>query len=96
MIECKENSHTAQSFLDFWSRHVDKAFLRPMYNVGRRIEGMTPLFTPELPEKRYPCITLWYSTAVRSNGDVLPCYMYHWSEDGWDRPPGEHPRTVPG
>lgn len=88
MIESLENSHTAQSFLDFWSRHVDKAFLRPMYNVGRCIKGMTPTFQPMIPKRRYPCIIPWYSTAIRSNGDVLPCYMYHWNEEGWERPLG--------
>lgn len=85
MIECAENAHTADRFLAFWSQQVDKAFLRPLYNVGRKLEGMTPTFEPVLPERRYPCITPWYSTAVRSSGEVLPCYMFHWSKDGWDR-----------
>lgn len=84
MIECQENSHTSQEFLDYWSQHVDQAFLRPMYNVGRRIEGMTPMFEDPEAQRRYPCIMPYYSTAVRSNGDVLPCYMYHWSEEGWN------------
>jgi|GEM_PF-3301767 len=84
MIECKENSHSSEAFVDFWSQHVDQAFLRPMYNVGRSIEGMTPMFEEPDNQKRYPCVMPWYSTAVRSNGDVLPCYMYHWSEEGWN------------
>lgn len=88
MIECKENSHTSQRFLDFWGDHVDKAFLRPIYNLGREIEGMTPNFPKVDKGERYPCIMPWYSTAVRSNGDVLPCYMFHWSSEGWDHAVG--------
>jgi len=84
MIECHENSHTSQEFLDFWSQHVDQAFLRPMYNVGRKIDGMTPIFEQPNQKKRYPCIMPYYSTAIRSNGEVLPCYMYHWNKQGWE------------
>lgn len=83
MIQCRENSHTSQQFLDFWSQHVDQAFLRPMYNVGRKIEGMTPLHEEADNTKRYPCVMPYYATAIRSDGDVLPCYMYHWNEQGW-------------
>lgn len=84
MIECQENTDTAQTFLDFWSQHVDQAFLRPMYNAGRAIKGMTPKFTPTPPSKRYPCIMPWYSTALKADGSILPCYMFHWHEEGWN------------
>jgi radical SAM protein with 4Fe4S-binding SPASM domain len=85
MIECKENMDTSQLFRLHWSQFVDKAFIRPMYNVGRKIEGMTPVFKQTPTTKRYPCIMPWYSTAVRSSGDVLPCYMYHWHEETWEQ-----------
>ncbi len=85
VIESQENKHTTKRFVDYWSQFVDKAFVRPMYNVGREIEGMTPIFKKNPQESRYPCITPWYATAIRSNGDVLPCYMYHWHEEGWSQ-----------
>jgi MoaA/NifB/PqqE/SkfB family radical SAM enzyme len=78
MIECQENRHTSRRFVEYWSRHVDHAFVRPMYNVGRHIEGMTATIVSPPVAGRYPCITPWYSTAIRSTGDVLPCYMFHW------------------
>ncbi|HBW17006.1 MAG TPA: hypothetical protein DEF41_13010 [Desulfovibrio sp.] len=84
MIECKENRHSGPAFLEHWSKYVDKAFLRPMYNAGRQIEGMTQVHEPLPKPRRYPCIMPWYSTAVRSTGEVLPCYMYHWHERAWD------------
>ncbi len=88
MIECAENTHTTEDFISFWSHHVDKAFLRPIYNAGRHPEGLTPAFEPTIHTRRYPCITPWYSTAIRSTGEVLPCYMFHWSNEGWDMPLG--------
>lgn len=88
LLECKENSHTARDFLDFWSAHVDKAFIRPMYNASREIPGMTPTFEETPPTKRYPCIMPWYATALRSNGEILPCYGYHWHEEAWTQAVG--------
>lgn len=82
MIESAETASLANSFMEEWTPLVDKAFLRPLYNVGREIPGMTPLERRPPPEHRYPCITPWYSTAIRSNGDVLPCYMFHWTKQG--------------
>lgn len=84
MIECRETAQHTDAFLAHWSRHVDKAFIRPMYNVGREIEGMTPTFEQTPDTDRYPCITPWYSTAIRSTGEVLHCYAFHWHDGAWD------------
>jgi radical SAM protein with 4Fe4S-binding SPASM domain len=85
MMGCKENQDSFDHFIDYWSRYVEKPFIRPIYNLGRPIEGMTPLFNRTATKDRYPCITPWYSTAIRSNGDVLPCYMYHWYKESKDQ-----------
>lgn len=80
MMETEETKQYSDGFIDEWSQYSDKAFLRPMYNVGRKIEGLTPLEEHALPT-RYPCIAPWYSTAVCSNGDILACYAFHWHVD---------------
>jgi radical SAM protein with 4Fe4S-binding SPASM domain len=85
IIEYRENQHSSSDFIKYWSQYVDHAFVRPMYNAGRTIEGMTPTFKQDLPQARYPCIMPWYSIAIRSDGDVLPCYFYHWHEEGWNQ-----------
>ena len=85
MIECQENRQTSGHFVSYWSQFLDKAFIRPLYNVGREIEGMTPTFQKTPSPMRYPCIMPWYSTAVRSTGEVLPCYVYHWHAQTWDQ-----------
>ena len=85
MIDSLETHATTESFIETWSQYVDQAFVRPIYNLGRKIEGLTPLFEPTPPGERYPCIIPWYATAVRSSGDVLPCYMFHWYEHAKDQ-----------
>ena len=82
MLECEETKDSAKDFIDNLSKYVDKAFLRPLYNLGRQIPGMTPNHKKDIPKKRYPCITPWYSTAIKANGDVLFCYMFHWNKEG--------------
>lgn len=85
MMESEETRHRSEEFVKYWSQYVDQAFVRPLYNVGRKIEGMTPTFdNPTRGKKRHPCITPWYSTAIRSNGDVMPCYMFHWHRETKD------------
>lgn len=83
MIETQETKEYSGKFIEKWSNYVDKAFIRPMYNAGRNIEGLTPTFENNLP-RRYPCVTPWYSTAIRSNGDVLACYNFHWHKSTID------------
>jgi MoaA/NifB/PqqE/SkfB family radical SAM enzyme len=85
IMECEETKEKVRTFIDEWSQYVDAAFARPLYNVGRTIEGMTPTFEQPVPEQRYPCIMPWYSTAIRSNGDVLHCYIYHWHASTKDK-----------
>ncbi len=84
MMESKESKYTLEAFLEHWSQYVDYAFVRPLYNLGREIDGMTPLHEKTKNENRYPCIQPWYSTAIRSNGDVMPCYIYHWHKETKD------------
>lgn len=88
MIEAEETKDRVAPFVETWSRVVDQAFARPIYNLGRKIEGLTAAFDPTPPSKRYPCIVPWYSTAIRSNGDVLHCYMFHWHPEAKDRKVG--------
>lgn len=78
MLEAIETQPFIKEFLDEYSQYSDKAFVRPLYNVGRQIQGLTTLDDYAIPSRRYPCITPWYSTAIRSNGDVLACYIFHW------------------
>ncbi len=85
MMESKETQHRLEPFIDEWSRHVDTAFGRPLYNLSRSIEGLTPSFELPLPARRYPCVMPWYATAIRSNGDVLHCYMFHWHPETKDK-----------
>lgn len=80
MIDTVEANPYIADFEEFWKPHVDKTFIRPMYNVGRDIQNMTPRFEEPDYQKRYPCVQPWYSTAIRSNGDVLACYAFHWYE----------------
>jgi radical SAM protein with 4Fe4S-binding SPASM domain len=84
MMHCQETAATTQAFLEEWTPLVDQAFLRPLYNLGRDMPGMTPVFEKEIPSSRHPCVVPWYSTAIRSNGDVLPCYMFHWQRGARD------------
>lgn len=78
MMEAVETQKHIDDFRHYWSQYVDEAFARPIYNLARDIEGLTPIFTHVDRERRYPCVTPWYSVAVRSNGDVLGCYIFHW------------------
>ena len=78
MMEAKETEARVAPFVAYWSRFVDKAFGRPIYKIGRPIEGLTPALAGPPSPRRYPCIVPWYSTAIRANGDVLHCYMFHW------------------
>jgi radical SAM protein with 4Fe4S-binding SPASM domain len=80
MMETNETAGKVQEFLQYWSQYVDSVFTRPMYNVGREVEGMTGVHEPTPPIQRHPCVNPWYSTAIRSNGDVLACYVFHWHE----------------
>jgi radical SAM protein with 4Fe4S-binding SPASM domain len=84
MIEAKETQEHSRHFQEKWSKYVDQAFIRPIYNAGRTIEGLTPAYEESISAERYPCITPWYSTAIRSNGDVLACYMFHWYKETKD------------
>lgn len=88
MMGAKETEDTEARFIEYWTQYVDESFIRPIYNLGREIEGMTPTFEDTPSEKRYPCIMPWYSTAIRSNGDVLACYMFHWHEETYKKPVG--------
>ncbi len=81
MMEAEETKGLAASFIEYWSQFVDKAFIRPIYTLGRPIKGLTPSFAKPSHAKRYPCIIPWYSTAIRSNGDVLHCTVFHWHEE---------------
>jgi radical SAM protein with 4Fe4S-binding SPASM domain len=77
MMGAKEFDGIYDDFISFWNNYVDHAFIRPLYNVGKKdLNGLTPTFK-KMP-KRYPCVMPWYSTAIRSNGDVLACYNFHW------------------
>lgn len=78
MIGTKENEKLRDKFLEVFTPYSDKAFVRPMYNLGEPIHGMTPDFEETPNENRYPCIAPWYSTSIRSNGDVLACYAFNW------------------
>jgi len=83
ILESKETQKTVERFLHKWSPLVDKAFARPLLKRSMEIEGMTPLydFSPTVP--RRPCMQPWYSTAINSKGEVLPCYGYHWHQESW-------------
>ena len=81
MMECVETKGKIDEFVQHWSQYVDEAFSRPIYNLGRDIAGMTPTFRKTAEAQRYPCIMPWYSTAIRSTGDVLACYMFHWHSE---------------
>ncbi|MGE4291014.1 MAG: SPASM domain-containing protein [Desulfovibrio sp.] len=83
ILESKETAQTTQRFLDRWSPLVDRAFVRPLLKRSMDIKGMTPMydFTPSAP--RRPCMQPWYSTALNSKGEVLPCYGFHWHESTW-------------
>ena len=76
MLEAIETQPFVEEFLEEYSQYSDKAFIRPLYNVGRDIQGLTSLEEYALPSVRYPCITPWYSTAIRSNGDVLSVIFF--------------------
>jgi MoaA/NifB/PqqE/SkfB family radical SAM enzyme len=78
MIEAIETQAKIESFLEEWSEYVDEAFIRPMYNIGKTIDGLTPPYEESIPSKRYPCIIPWYATSIVSNGDVLGCYSFNW------------------
>ena len=84
MMEAQETKEKVEGFLEEWGQYVDKVFSRPLYNVGRDIEGLTPTHEKNSSKDRYPCITPWYSTAIRSNGDVMACYMFHWYKTSKD------------
>ena len=88
MMEAEETRARKVPFVSYWSAIVDHAFSRPIYNLGRKIEGLTAAFDPPRKSERYPCIVPWYSTAIRSNGDVLHCYMFHWNKDAKERKVG--------
>lgn len=78
MMGIKEFEPKFKPFVDHWSKIVDHAFIRPLYNTGMKIDDLTPLFNKTKTSDRYPCIVPWYSTAIRSNGDVLGCYLFHF------------------
>lgn len=83
MLLTKETEAKAESFRQFWSQHVDAAFIRPLSLRDMDIEGLEATY--DIDEMaRYPCIGPWYSTAIRSNGDVLCCYSFHWHEETKD------------
>ena len=84
MLGTKENQHLIEKFHEDFSPYCDKTFVRPIYNMGEEIIGMTPDFEPTPIKNRYPCITPWYSTSVRSNGDVLACYAFNWHKEEKD------------
>jgi MoaA/NifB/PqqE/SkfB family radical SAM enzyme len=84
MMEAMETRHHVEEFVQYWSPYVDEAFARPIYNVAREIKGLTPVFGGADFANRYPCVTPWYSVAVRSNGDVLGCYIFHWDGESKD------------
>ncbi|MGE5343225.1 MAG: radical SAM/SPASM domain-containing protein [Candidatus Omnitrophota bacterium] len=64
-----------KDFVDYWSGIVDVAFVRPINNSFIN-EEISQIF--ETNPYRYPCISPWYSTSIRSNGDVLACQVIHF------------------
>jgi radical SAM protein with 4Fe4S-binding SPASM domain len=83
VLESRETAPTTQRFVDRWSPLVDKAFVRPLLKRSMDIQGMTPTYEFEPEGPRRPCMQPWYSTALNSKGEVLPCYGFHWHETTW-------------
>jgi radical SAM protein with 4Fe4S-binding SPASM domain len=53
---------------------IDEVYFRALYDTaGVTLHGLGD----RLPQ-RYPCGMLWYSGAIRSNGDFLMCYPAQW------------------
>ena len=53
---------------------IDEVYFRALYDTA----GVTAHGLGEVPAERYPCGMLWYSGAIRSNGDFLMCYPAQW------------------
>jgi len=83
LLETRETTPSRQRFLDHWTPRVDKAFVRPLLKRGMDIQGLTPLYDFAPARRRRPCMQPWYSTAINSRGEVLPCYSYHWDPTTW-------------
>lgn len=61
-----------------YESRVNAIYFRPLYDTAGVVQhGMSDPMDAQV-EERYPCPMLWYSGAVRSNGDYLRCYPMHW------------------
>lgn len=65
----------AKPLLARYRGRIDDIYFRHLYDtVGVTGHGLRP----KAQKERYPCPALWFSGAVRSNGDLLRCYSMHW------------------
>lgn len=78
IIGIKELSHEFQNFKKRWEGIVDKAIVRRYGNWAGMVDhnGVSPAEIQVIPEERYPCSWLWYSTKVEANGDVSKCFIH--------------------
>jgi radical SAM protein with 4Fe4S-binding SPASM domain len=84
IFDTHENKEKIPKFIEQWSQYVDKCFVRPVGNVGRSINGLTPVWEKPLPKLRYPCLQPWYSTSVDSKGDIHACRTMQWRKGVYD------------
>lgn len=77
IIGVKELEHEFESFVARWNGIVDLVRVRSYGNWAGMVDenGVTPATIQNIPDDRYPCAWLWYSSKISANGDVLKCFV---------------------
>jgi hypothetical protein len=75
IIGIKELEHEIQPFLRKWQDKVRFCQSRSFGNWGGLVDknGVTPL--NPIPENRYPCLMVWYTLKILSDGTVWKCFI---------------------
>jgi len=80
MIEMVQTRHEIEGFKARWEGKADIVNIRKLGNWGGLLDDSvaTPLW--EAPEKRYPCMWMWYATKIYNNGDFQKCFCHFLHE----------------
>ena len=78
IIGIKELAHEFDPFIQRWSKITDGAWVRKYGNWAGIVDNndVSPAEAQNIPQERYPCAWLWYSTKIEPNGDVSKCFIH--------------------
>lgn len=76
IIEVKELEHEFLPFVKTWAGRADQVHIRGYGNWGGMVSGNRLSGLHPVPAKRYPCISLFCSLEILSDGSAHKCFLH--------------------